>query len=645
MYFCPCSCSKTDCENEEDVLIYLPRNLSYAGESYLDRYSVSSAFVHNAKLEKQLLQADVQEQYLKAGAAACAEAERGGFTEEETGAEGGAEGGVVERPREEEKEEKERAREKEEEDEDDVEGSDSEHLLGARAMARPVTCSEDPAVFRGGPDSYDVSGDTALALPSPTPVSASSPLLPHLTVTIERDKNPERQSGFERYVGQTAESPDSDLVSEEGIFVNMMDDLDGLGAGPGGKCTLSEASDDTYVSGDSMYYSPVEVDDMEDEHVLKVSLEEAVLQAAIDFQAPSSSSSPQDHHSSSRPAEHGEEENGVTLPLPHANDGESGDGDCAATHAESGEGGGQAGDCAAAGPESGAGSAEDAVVTLSGEDDQSRASPEAVLRNTVTPLEIQLNDMALSQQADGGGERPALTSSYRDLLSPDSPLYEDREFNFTRTELRKSTSLKSTKTPPGTPRRKKVVRFADAMGLDLESVRHVLNLESPPKIPPSAMKDLQAGLSEDRKNMGSRYISETFTQPGADPRFRERVLADKVVLENALIVTGAITGVVRVANLSFHKAVRVRFTTNGWASFHDIAASYMVNSNDGPTDRFSFTLVPPPDFVPGSRLECAISYSSNGAEYWDNNYGMNYVFECYAKTVPTEAENAWMHFL
>ena len=73
--------------------------------------------------------------------------------------------------------------------------------------------------------------------------------------------------------------------------------------------------------------------------------------------------------------------------------------------------------------------------------------------------------------------------------------FEDREFDFLKAEpIKRSTSLKTNKTPPGTPSRKKVVRFADALGLDLESVRHILNLEAPPKIPATALKDLKVNI-------------------------------------------------------------------------------------------------------------------------------------------------------
>lgn len=232
-----------------------------------------------------------------------------------------------------------------------------------------------------------------------------------------------------------------------------------------------------------------------------------------------------------------------------------------------------------------------------------------------------------------------------DLLSPASPIYDDDEFNFPRGELRKSTSLKSNKTPPGTPRRKKVVRFADVMGLDLESVIHVLNMDSPPKIPASALADLQSGIEDDRKSVGARLLTACFSQPSASDGFMARVCTEKVCLENAVISDLTITGIIRVANIGFHKSVQVRYTTNSWSTYHDVAASYVHSSCDGPTDRFSFSIVTPPDFSVGSRLEFAISYTCGDVVYWDNNHNVNYLFECYAKTGLTEAEEAWMHFL
>lgn len=236
--------------------------------------------------------------------------------------------------------------------------------------------------------------------------------------------------------------------------------------------------------------------------------------------------------------------------------------------------------------------------------------------------------------------------SITELLKEDEPVeYEESEFNFCKSELRKSSSLKSQKTPPGTPSRKKMVRFADAMGLDLEDVRHVLNLEAPPKIPASAMSDLKTGLDEDRQSMGSRYLGACFAQPGAQDDFFQSVMTNKVRLENAVITQMTITGVVRVANIGFHKSVRIRYTTNNWGTFHDISASYVQNSCDGPTDRFSFSIVAPDFLGVHNKLDFAISYTTNGTTYWDSNSGKNYSFECFAKTTPTENEDSWLHFV
>lgn len=233
----------------------------------------------------------------------------------------------------------------------------------------------------------------------------------------------------------------------------------------------------------------------------------------------------------------------------------------------------------------------------------------------------------------------------RAYLVPESPVYDEPEFNINKSELRKSSSLKSNKTPPGTPRRKKMVRFADVMGLDLESVRHVMNQEQPPRIPASAMADLRIGMEEERKDMGSRYLDICFPQPGALENFMQRVMANKLCLENCIITDLSITGIVRVANIGYHKVVRVRYSINNWVTFYDVMASYVQKSCDGPTDRFSFTIVAPAAVGPGSRIEFCVSFTVNDTVYWDNNDGQNYVILCYAKTTPTDTEESWVHFV
>ena len=158
----------------------------------------------------------------------------------------------------------------------------------------------------------------------------------------------------------------------------------------------------------------------------------------------------------------------------------------------------------------------------------------------------------------------------------------------------------------------------------------------------------QIGIEDDHKNEGTRYFSVCFPQPCASPRFVQRVRDAKVVLENCVVSDTdlMLSGTVRVANISFHKNVVVRYTVNHWATFTDVYASYVHNSNDGATDRFSFTLNIPPYFAEGSKLQFAIMYKANGQEFWDSNNGANYIIECYAKAIPiTDSDNTWLHFM
>lgn len=122
-----------------------------------------------------------------------------------------------------------------------------------------------------------------------------------------------------------------------------------------------------------------------------------------------------------------------------------------------------------------------------------------VLDMDMTDSVAGLPDPPPSPEADPDQEPQTASSIFEghklpaDYSTFEGSSFEDREFDFLKTQppIKRSTSLKSNKTPPGTPSRKKVVRFADALGLDLESVRHILNLEAPPKIPATALRDLQ----------------------------------------------------------------------------------------------------------------------------------------------------------
>lgn len=221
--------------------------------------------------------------------------------------------------------------------------------------------------------------------------------------------------------------------------------------------------------------------------------------------------------------------------------------------------------------------------------------------------------------------------------------------------VRRCSSLKTGKTPPGTPHRKKIVRFADKLGLDLADVRTFL--DEIPKIPNSAYSDLiyddifrpQDSNSDnmsigddwcDHQNDGrrkstiprkiDRMLVPLFQQPGGMSNFLDIVRERRVCLENVIIqdpVTLAIQGTVRVINLDFHKSVHVRYTLNSWRNFSDLQAIYVPNSCDGFSDKFSFILYCHTLLV-GQRLEFAVRFQCKGAQHWDNNAGANYCFQC-----------------
>lgn len=209
------------------------------------------------------------------------------------------------------------------------------------------------------------------------------------------------------------------------------------------------------------------------------------------------------------------------------------------------------------------------------------------------------------------------------------------------TKLERSLSLSPRHSAPVSPRRKKAVRFADALGLDLETVKHFLDSGDPPFVPESATRGLKLGdvPSRFRRHPDPvdsdyrSYITLRFSQPGAAVNFINEVTSAHVKVENCVVDKDQliVNGTVRVANIAFDKQVAVRYTFDGWVTCGEVRATYVPGSNDGPTDRFAFTLYLQPHFgsVAGSRVEFAVRYDTPGSSRWDNNHGQNYVIECY----------------
>lgn len=254
-------------------------------------------------------------------------------------------------------------------------------------------------------------------------------------------------------------------------------------------------------------------------------------------------------------------------------------------------------------------------------------------------------------------EREAEEYQTKEKLSPVSESEEPEEINVTQKEtlsscetdeeddrpqrVRRCSSLKSGKTPPGTPGRKKFVRFADVFGLDLADVRTFL--DEVPKVPKSAYEDLNVSEPTDtpmeQLSMGpmvDKVLVPLFQQPGGLPCFLEKVRERQVCLENAAVtdpILIIITGCVRVRNLDFNKSVHVRYTLDNWRSFSDLQTTYCPNSCDGFSDKFSFTLYGNSLQV-GGRLEMAVRFQCKGQQFWDNNHDSNYCFQCLPASQP-----------
>jgi len=200
---------------------------------------------------------------------------------------------------------------------------------------------------------------------------------------------------------------------------------------------------------------------------------------------------------------------------------------------------------------------------------------------------------------------------------------------------------------------KKIVRFADVLGLDLERVKTFM--DEIPKVPLSAFKDLSLSDITNEDNESSkpvrslsapprvfhktnnpstpaddRIILPNFHQPFTQPDFYQELCEKRVKLETAYSDHNSqIIGTVRVINVGFEKHVHIRCSHDDWLTWNEIEATYNPACHDVTTDKFTFK-------VPiNSRLSFAIRYECSGQEFWDNNNGANYSFNSIPNAVPS----------
>ncbi|KJH52710.1 putative phosphatase regulatory subunit [Dictyocaulus viviparus] len=197
-------------------------------------------------------------------------------------------------------------------------------------------------------------------------------------------------------------------------------------------------------------------------------------------------------------------------------------------------------------------------------------------------------------------------------ISPDSGFSSDESGSpFVQRDTRSRTlpsALRCSQSKVCTKR----VRFADALGLDLEIRQYFTEKESFsfPTQQTSATPEIRLVLSN------FTYHSES--------ECNQLACDEKVCLAKLTAHGRSLIGQINVANISFFKEVVVRYTTNDWTTFDEVAASYSHNVfGVHNVDAFVFSISLKSEMKTG-QCEFCVRFTVNGFDFWDNNRGKNY---------------------
>lgn len=172
----------------------------------------------------------------------------------------------------------------------------------------------------------------------------------------------------------------------------------------------------------------------------------------------------------------------------------------------------------------------------------------------------------------------------------------------------------------------KRVSFADTTGGDLIDVKEFAAYDSEDEEESARWEEEEAKYRMPERE--PTYTVRPEFQAPADDALLRAVRAGKLEVEQVSAVESeplAFAGIVRVLNVSFHKAVYIRSTMDSWATYFDHPAEYVQGSHDGDTDQFSFKLsFAPPYITHGSRIEFVVRYETSDGDFWANNSSMNY---------------------
>jgi hypothetical protein len=103
--------------------------------------------------------------------------------------------------------------------------------------------------------------------------------------------------------------------------------------------------------------------------------------------------------------------------------------------------------------------------------------------------------------------------------------------------------------------------------------------------------------------------------------FYERVRKDAVVVDFLDHIADCVTGYVSVRNDAPEKQVIARYSTNGWETYVEAAATWLGSVEAQNCDKFCFQIS---SLGRSYTVHLAVRYEVLDQQYWDNNNNENY---------------------
>ncbi|MCX7920795.1 MAG: CBM21 domain-containing protein [Clostridia bacterium] len=128
----------------------------------------------------------------------------------------------------------------------------------------------------------------------------------------------------------------------------------------------------------------------------------------------------------------------------------------------------------------------------------------------------------------------------------------------------------------------------------------------------------------DNNNNSNYYVSVSNVPGTVNTPY---ALAKSIVLQAAAgkaqtpgTTTYSVNGSIVLKNLAYSKVVKVRYSTDNWATYKEVNATYGFTYSNN-LESWSFAIN---NLSPTATVKYCISYTVNGVTYWDNNFGANY---------------------